>query len=271
MSYERHQLQYLQNLYHVSSFNRAELLQSMKNNGIYVSQSMFKVILQKLLKQGMIARIGRNAYCVTEEGMQNYRYEYSDLAHEVVENIKENHPFLKFTVFELVQLNEFVNHQLAHNMILVSVENDLADFVFDTLREQYPGKVLIYPTAEIFHRYWCDDMIVIQKLVSEAPMGQQISWHTRLEKMLVDILTDNLLIEAISEAECPGIYEDVFEKYMVDESCLFRYAKRRGAEKKIREFIQKETTVKLRLEKNDAVERKFYGNAYQRTAESQQT
>lgn len=268
---KKYQLQYLQDMCYVSSFNRADLLQAMENRGMHISQSMFKVTLQKLLNQGLIARVGRNAYCVADQNVQTYRYEYSDLAHEVVDQIKGNHPFLDFTVFELIQLNEFLNHQLAHNIIFVSVESDLGDFVFDTLKEKYPGKVLIYPTVEVFHRYWYDDMIVIQKLVSEAPMGQQECWHTRLEKLLVDVLTDNLLAQSVSEAEWSGIYEGVFQKYAVDESCLFRYAKRRGAEKKIRDFVREKTTVRLRLEKNDAVEGKLYRNAYQRIAESLQT
>ena len=90
-------------------------------------------------------------------------------------------------------------------------------------------------------------MIVIGKLVSEAPMGQNEKWNTRIEKLLVDVITNPILLSSISEKELTNIYEEAFAKYAVDESCMFRYAKRRGAEKKIREFIKKNTNVQLRV------------------------
>ena len=242
-------LQYLQPLSNLSSFTRNDLFQAIKQYSADISESTFKAMLQNLLIDGQVFRVGRNAYCVADGHMQSYSYEYSESAHSVADSIKENHPYLDFIVFELVQLNEFLNHQLAHNIVFVSVESDLGDFVFDMLKEQYPGKVLIYPTPEIFHQYWYDDMIVIEKLVSEAPRGKQELWHTRLEKLLVDVLTDDLIQESVSEAEWPKIYEDAFQKYAIDESCFFRYAKRRGAEIKIRKFIKEKTTVRLRLGK----------------------
>lgn len=94
-------------------------------------------------------------------------------------------------------------------------------------------KVLLNPTPELYHQYWYDDMIVIGKLVSEAPMGQTEKWHTRLEKLLVDLMTDSILLSSVSESEFKTIYEDAFSKYAIDERCMFRYAKRRAADKRI--------------------------------------
>ena len=127
-----------------------------------------------------------------------------------------------------------------------SVEAEIMDFVFETLRDKYPGKVLINPTVEIYHQYWSDNMIVLGKLTTEAPKGQKASWHTRLEKMLVDIMAEPLLLASISRAEYPHIYEDAFDRYIVDENGLFRYATRRKVTKKIKELIRKETDIVLR-------------------------
>lgn len=35
---------------------------------------------------------------------------------------------------------------------------------------------------------------------------------------------------------------------MIDESCLFRYAKRRGAEKRLKALIREKTNITLRTE-----------------------
>lgn len=237
---------YLNVLKQYNSFTRMDLFETMNKYDGEISLSSFKVKLQELLKQREIVRVGRNMYCVPSENTYLYDYCYSEYAKAVVALIQEQHPYLEFTVFEIVQLNEFVNHQLAHNIIFVSVEGDLGDFVFDTLKEKYPGKVLLNPTTEIFHQYWYDEMIVIQRLITETPRNKDTAWAARIEKILVDLMADPLLLNTLSLAELPGIYEDVFQKYVIDESCLFRYAKRRGVEKKILNLIRNKTAIILK-------------------------
>lgn len=239
-------MQYLKKLRYKSSFSRTELHEAMKDCGIEAGDALLKARLQKLLKAGDIVRVGRNAYCVPNDNMHVYKHNYSELACEVAKLVTTDFPYLDFTIMDYIQMNAFIDHQMAHNIVFLSIEADLGDFVFDHLKERYPGKVLINPTPEIFHRYWYDDMIVIEKLVSEAPLGVHEKWHTRLEKLLVDVLTDPLLINSINKAEQPTIYENAFEQFVIDESCLFRYAKRRGVEKKVRAFIKNETKVQLR-------------------------
>ncbi len=228
-------------------FGRYDLLDAMRTGGFTQSDATFKAIFQKLLNEGSIIRVGRNAYCVASPDVSTYSYVYTQLAVDVANSIKDNHPYLNFSIFEMVQMNEFVNHQIAHNIIFVPVESDIGDFVFDTLKGKYPGKVLINPTTEIFHRYWYDNMVVIERLITEAPMGNSEHWHTGLEKMLVDIVADQLIKESFSETEYPNIFKGAFERYAIDESRLFRYAKRRGAEKKIRAIITEQTDVQLRV------------------------
>ena len=237
---------YLKTLQKKTCFNRDDLFSAIKENGIVVSASMFKVLLKKLLDTGKIVRVGRNSYCVVDEQVKKYHYNYSELANEVAGIIIKEFQYLQFTIFELVQLNAFVNHQIAHNVVFVSVEADLRDFVFDKLKEKYPGKVLINPTTEIYNQYWSDNMIVLEKLVSEAPLGTDEKWHTRIEKLLVDVYADPIQKETFSVSELPIIYNDAFECYVIDESCMFRYAKRRGIEKELKKYILQHTHVTFR-------------------------
>lgn len=246
MKQKERNVDYLQILENKTVFSRNELYDAMKQFGIEMGEASFKVYLQKLLNDGRIVRVGRNTYCVADTA-KIYDYEYSDLAGHVASLIDENYPYLNFSIMELTQLNEFVNHQLAHNVFFVSVEANLGEFVFETLKGEYPGKVLIHPTPQIYHQYWYDNMIVIQKRVSEAPVSKKVRWHTRIEKLLVDLLTDDILQSSVSESEYQDIYEDAFTKYAVDESCMFRYAKRRGADIRIKKFIADKTKVNLRL------------------------
>lgn len=146
------------------SFNRTGLMDAFVSDGICMSPSVFKKELNKLLDEGKIARVGRNEYCIPVNGEASYDYSYSQLAEDVSDIMKTNHPFLEFSITELIQINAFVNYQIAHNTLFVSVEDDLKEFVFETLKGKYPGKVLLNPSVELFHQYWTENMIVIQKL-----------------------------------------------------------------------------------------------------------
>ena len=239
--------QILEKLCDANSFSRKELYRAMLDCGLFVSEASFRYKLQKLIDSGDIISVGHNAYYVVkEDNTRYYHHNYSEQATSIVAIVSKKYPNVKFSVFELVQLNEFLNHQLAHNVIFVSVEKIFGDFVFDTLKETNPGRVLIYPTPDTFHQYWYSDMIVIKKLVTEAPNNRKCPWAARLEKILVDIMADPLVINSISASEYPNIYIDAFQKYIVNENCLFRYAKRRGVENEILQLIKNETKISLR-------------------------
>lgn len=238
--------EYLDTLQNRSSFTRNELIAAMRECGLSLSESSFKIKLQELISSALIIRVGRNAYCVTQGNVRQYRHNYSELAENVAERILSEYPDLKYSIFETVQLNEFVNHQLAHNIVFVQVENGFSDFVFNSLKELHPGKVLLHPTPDAYHQYWYSNMIVITKLVSESPTNKSRPWAARLEKILVDIMADSLILSTISISEYPVIFSSAFQKYVIDESCLFRYARRRGVDEKILRLIDNETEINLR-------------------------
>lgn len=242
-------MQWIAHLNNKRNFSRTDMMAAYEATGIKLSAPLLKKRLQEMLDNGTIARVGRNVYCIPENGEVIYTYQYSDLANEVADTVTENHPLLNFSISELIQVNEFANHQIAHNVVFLSVEEEIADFVFDTLKEKFPGKVLLYPTSELFHQYWYDNMIVIEKLITEAPRGKIQPWHARIEKLLVDLLNEPFWRESIGESEFPTIYEDAFSRYIIDESCLFRYAQRRTSEKRIKKFIAENTNIKLRTKR----------------------
>ncbi len=231
-----------------TSFNFREFLSACKKSGCKLAESTLRRKLRELVQRGEIIRVGRDAYCIPNGTVRPYSYPYSDVAVSLANTVHESYPLVAFSIFELIQLNEFANHQLAHNILFLSVENEAAEFVFDTLKQQYPGKVLLDPTPELYQQYWYDGMIVIDRLVTEAPKGYPEPWNTCLEKMLVDLLSNPIIMESVSESEYPAILEDAFSKYGIDESCLFRYAKRRGAEKRLKKMIRHQTNIKLRTE-----------------------
>lgn len=227
-------------------FEKSDLLENVRMVMPSISDSGFYRMMKRMLSDGEIMRVGRNAYCVPVRKMAVYSHQYLELSQDLSEYIRENYADLDFRIFEMVQLNEFLNHQIGRNVIFLSVEEDLGDFVFQNIRDRYNNNVLLNPTIEFYHRYWKENMIVIDRLPTEAPKGNREYWQTDLEKILVDIMADKLISDTFSESEYPLIYETAFSGFVIDESRMFRYAKRRGIDEKIKQYLKENTTVKLR-------------------------
>ena len=83
------------------------------NNKKIISESTLKNYLLKDLKSGKIARVGRNKYFFNDNKLLKYDYIYSDTAQLINKAISNNYPNITFCTFELYQLNEFLNHQVA--------------------------------------------------------------------------------------------------------------------------------------------------------------
>ena len=160
---------YFEGVKNQKCFNRQQVLQSFRNAGYQLSDASFYKRFTSMVRDGDLARVGNGLYCFPGNNARPYDHEYSDLAVEVASLIQEQYPLVDFSIMELIQLNDFVNHQLAHNVLFLSVESDVIEFVFDMLKDQYFGKVFINPTLEMYHQYWSDNMIVINKLTTEAP------------------------------------------------------------------------------------------------------
>ena len=219
-----------------SSFTRADLQKIMEKCGYRASKSITDHMITRLLNSVNVVRIGRNRYR-RSSSQKTYNYPYSNFATSLADEIMQAHPYLDFRIFELVQLNEFVNHQIAHNISFVSIEGGFEDDVFNTLWEKHKGSVLLKPSSDELFRYLNDDMVVIMKLPTESPRGADVFWNTRLEKILVDIAVDKLLRKVVYSGEYQAIYQETFSKYVIDRSLMFRYASRRGALEKYKVFL----------------------------------
>lgn len=92
--------------------------------------------------------------------------------------------------------------------------------VFRMLYQYYP-KVLISPKEDSYHTYFAENMIVVQRLLSETPKAAQDSGSCCLEKLLVDLFSNKLTGKLIDRKEYSAIYEKAFQKYHINEKSCF--------------------------------------------------
>ena len=105
------------------------------------------------------------------------------------------------------------------------------------------------PSLEQYYKYAGEETIIVRKLISEAPPSVGEFKQASLEKMLVDLFGRGISGSLISRSEYQAIYEDAFKKYNINQAKMFRYARRRGIEKTIMDFIHTNTDIILEADK----------------------
>lgn len=211
------------------------------------SEAMVNWMLVTLRKKSILAKAGTGRYYLLSHdapSKKTYHYPHSQEYMEIEKHIVTSYPLVNFQMWELIQMNDFVNHQIAKNMIIVEVESMLVDTIYDKVHEKYPY-AMVSPDINSFYKQRAPETdIIVQKLISESP--SPASGHSSpIEKLLVDLLSKKLSGQLIERSEYPRIFEDVFHKYIIDETKMFRYAKRRHLYDTLLSFIDKHTDIKL--------------------------
>ena len=228
-------------------FTRQDILRAAYLDDNSFKETQLRNLISSLLNEKSILRVGHNHY--SKNNGTDLRHEYqptiSEEASNVIKAIKEDYPFVKFQVLELRWLNEFLNHLVARNTIFVNVENDGCEFVYSSLRYSYDGIILLRPSIKEIEYYSDDNCVIVDRLVSESPLNDKNPNVSTLEKIIVDLFSNKALMTMVSRGDYPAMLDNIFSKYQVNQSKLFRYARRRNKSGEIKKYIKANTKIKL--------------------------
>jgi phosphoserine phosphatase len=71
------------------------------------------------------------------------------------------------------------------------------------------------------------ELIIVTQLISQAPIYQK-NRDIKIEKIIVDLYTKDLITEFINEDEKNDVIENIFKSYPVNMKTVYAYAKRRN-------------------------------------------
>lgn len=208
-------------------YTRKELFQTLGKYSEGYSYNSFNWDIQKMLLTGLVHKVGRNTYKIGSANKKIYKPRYSMKSKEIIEFMEKEYNDTVYSLFETSMLNEFLNHQIAQNTYFISVERELSEFVFRDIQRTLKDTILYKPRKDDLRKYWNPKSIIIIDRVSEAPSGIN-NYDTPLEKMFVDLISDKSLMYMFSGSEYDEMLQIANEKYYIDYSKLFRYARRRG-------------------------------------------
>lgn len=230
-----------------SVFSRSEFHEAVRAYEPTCADTAIDWALHDLRRKGILESAGAGRYYMVTEDTQTrlqYHYLHSSEYYELEECISSAYPLVNYQMWELIQMNDFVNHQIAKNVIFVEVESMLVDTIYEVLHTKYPY-AMFQPDTDTFYRQRGPQTdIVVMKLLTEAPTPDE-HHSCRIEKILVDLLSRKLPGQLVERSEYPRIYEDVFHKYAIDETRMLRYARRRNLRDALVTFITTQTNVRL--------------------------
>ena len=221
-------------------FHRKDLLLDISRQQMGIKDSAITLQINRMIASGILRRIGRGEYELSQKGLPEYVYQPSEEEKTIFMKLKQQFPLLDMCIWSPRVLASFMLHVPDIGYTFVDVEKDGMETVFHALQDMELGRnILIAPSLTDCERYLTgSDAIVVRQLIGQSPLtvvdGCQVP---RLEKILVDVIGDNELFFA-SGSETYNIYEFAFERNHINKSKLLRYASRRNRKEKVIQIIQ---------------------------------
>ncbi|MCD4732165.1 MAG: hypothetical protein K8R74_16280 [Bacteroidales bacterium] len=194
-----------------------------------------------------MTRIGRGKFILGNKN--NYIPDIPPKLKTLSNKLKKKYPFLDYCLWTSALFNEFMLHQPGKFFLIVEVEKDATESVFFFMREN-KYSVFLEPTKELLTRYIPDEKEtwIVKSLVSEAPINNISGIQsTTIEKLLVDLFCDTVILDAQQGAERDRIFKEVFEKYTVNENKMLRYADRRRKKKEFNEYLNRTSKFRQQI------------------------
>ena len=219
----------------------------------------------------------KNSTTVIQNGAYRPNRTFEPLINERIEALNvvlsKDFPLLNNCIWTTEWLNEWTIHQSVRTYTIVEVEDNACESVFYHLRDKSFKNVFLEPDALLMERYVSDaeNPIIIQKLVGRSPLMTVVSGKIQarlkvkdylkngssamsvektavkvptLEKILVDIFCDNIVLFAYKGQEQDQIFRSIFNNYAIDMRTLFAYAERRKRKAQLTQYLQlKKLTV----------------------------
>lgn len=225
---------------HEQSISVHDLIQFFQRFEEKVKRSTVDWRIYELTKLGVLHRIGRGTYSLSET--YYFKPEVSRSLKLLFGIVKNQFPYLNICVWNTKLINEFMLHQPGRFYTILEVDKDAMESVFYELKDQ--GKdVFLNPSEEVLSKYVVSkkEPIIVTSLITEAPLEEIDGVKTAsLEKILVDICSNEILFSSQQGAELSRIYETAFEKYTISEPKLFRYSRRRNRKVVVEQLIKKQ-------------------------------
>lgn len=224
------------------SFTREELFDFYRHFEPDLKESTLAWRIYDLKNRNIIKPLMRGLYSISYK--PKYNPEISQELYKITSRINKQFEDIKYCLWETEWLNEFSQHQSGKKMVLVEVEKEFIESFYYELKDNFKNDIYLTPDEKAINFYISESNqpLIIKKLLTRSPIGKRterkIKFHTPLlEKILVDLFTEEKLFYLYQGGELVHIYANAIKAYTINFTKLFSYAKRREKEHEIKTFL----------------------------------
>lgn len=223
-------------------FSREELFNFYRYFEPELKEGTFGWRIYDLKNKNIIKSIKRGLYVISCK--PKYEPEISTMLLKIAKLITERSDEIEHCLWQNSWLNEFTQHQSGKPILFIEIENGFEESIFYELKDILRSDVFLNPDEKALDLYIAESMqpVIIKKLLTRAPLSKRIEnkiifYTPSLEKILVDLFAEERLFYFFQGSELIHIYENAINTYTVNFTKLFSYARRRGREQDIKQFM----------------------------------
>lgn len=224
------------------AFSREELFDFFRYFEPNLKEGTFGWRIYDLKNKNIIESIQRGYYTISYKS--KYKPEISGEILKLAKVISERFEDVKHCLWDTDWINEFAQHQSGKKLIVIEIEKDFVESLYYELKDNFRFDFYLNPDEKAINFYISESQnpVIIKKLITRSPISKRaekkIKFYTPLlEKILVDLFTENKLFYFYQGAELMHVYENALKNYTLNYTKLFSYAKRRDREQDIKQFM----------------------------------
>lgn len=225
-----------------ATFSKEELFDFFRYFEPNLKEGTFGWRIYDLKNKDIIKSVQRGYYCINYK--PKYKPEISDELLKLAKVISERFEDVNFCLWDTNWINQFLQHQSSKKLIIIEIEKDFVESLYYELKDKFKFDFYLNPDEKAIDFYISESQspVVIKKLITRSPISKRtekrIKFYTPLlEKILVDLFTENKLFYFYQGAELMHVYENALKNYTLNYTKLFSYAKRREREQDIKQFM----------------------------------
>lgn len=230
-------------------FSRDELFSFFKQYEPNLKEGTFGWRIYDLKQKHIIKDVKKGFY--TLEQKQPFRPVPDAMIDQLSNFLQNSFLFHFYNVWTTAWLNELIELQATSFLYILEVDKDSMNEVFFALKDKGRFQNLfLKPDKRVIETYISElsEAIIIEPMITRAPVfkTKNIIFPT-LEKILVDLYCDKELFFAYQGYQLVNIFEASMEKYLINYSRLFNYAKRRKREEALKSFLVENDTLREKI------------------------
>ncbi|SJN42698.1 DUF6577 family protein [Sphingobacterium sp. JB170] len=225
-------------------FSREDLFEFYLRFDRELKETTFRWRIFDLKEKKVITPLSKELFSLTYKPVFKPKTETRDS--RISTKLSKGFPILKQCIWSTRVLNEFMLHQPGKFITILEVEKDALEPVFHYLQDINTPDVYLSPTEKELERYVyeADSALVLQSLVSKAPIKTLKNQTVpTIEKILVDIFADKKLFSTFQGNELANIINNAYDRYQIDFTRLFSYARRRKKENDLIKYLSQQTGI----------------------------